>query len=223
MFHTMKHEKKEIEEKEEKEERKPPTATEEAKEKKVEAALIKLEPPAERKKLLLDKSVLSIWLDSYNDIFSDFDSRPYTERALSDDFISEAKKIEKEKITGSITLKLLLPAHLRKKATETIILRSIHTRFRNLSFQLMREINRTRRRGGVLSVIGLAAMIAANYLINLHEKTYLVNALLIVMEPAGWYFVWTGLDQFFYGSREKKQELDFNIRMAHSKIIFLSI
>ena len=33
---------------------------------------------SERKKILLNKSELSIWLDSYNDIFSDFDSRPFS-------------------------------------------------------------------------------------------------------------------------------------------------
>ncbi len=48
-------------------------------------------------KELLNKARLSIWLDIYDDIFSDFDSRPFHERALSDDFIHEAKKMAKEK------------------------------------------------------------------------------------------------------------------------------
>ena len=178
---------------------------------------------SERKKILLNKSELSIWLDSYNDIFSDFDSRPFSERALSDDFICEAKKIEKEKLSGAISLKLLMPSPRRQKAAEAIIVRSIHARFRNLSFQLIREIKRTKKIGALFSAIGLTAMIVANYLTNLHEKTFLINALLIVLEPGGWYFVWTGLDQFFSGTRDKEEELDFNKRMAHSKIVFLSI
>lgn len=198
------------------------TLSEDIKEKKEEIALINAKP-GERKKILLDKSVLSIWLDSYNDIFSDFDSRPYSERALSDDFICEAKKIEKEKTGGTISLKLLMPAHLRKKTTESIIARSIHARFRNLSHQVKREMKRTRRKGALLTLIGLASMILANYLINLDEKTFLINALLIVLEPAGWYFVWTGLDHFFSGTHDKDKELDFDTRMAHSKIVFLSI
>jgi len=75
----------------------------------------------------------------------------------------------------------------------------------------------------LFSVIGLTAMIVANYLANFHEKTFLVNSLLIVLEPGGWYFVWTGLDLLFSGTRDKEEELDFNKRMAHSKIGFLSI
>jgi hypothetical protein len=34
----------------------------------------------------------SIWLDEYDDIISDFDPWLYSERALSDGFINEAKK-----------------------------------------------------------------------------------------------------------------------------------
>ena len=35
---------------------------------------------------------ISIVLDSYDDLFSDFDPRPYRIRALSDDFLLECKK-----------------------------------------------------------------------------------------------------------------------------------
>ena len=33
---------------------------------------------------------VSLWLDTYEDIFSDFDPRPYGQRALSEDFVAEA-------------------------------------------------------------------------------------------------------------------------------------
>lgn len=197
-------------------------STEDIKENKEVVSTINSES-SERKKILLNKSELSIWLDSYNDIFSDFDSRPFSQRALSDDFICEAKKIEKEKLSGAISLKLLMPSPRRQKAAEVIIVRSIHARFRNLSFQLIKEIKRTKKRGALFSVIGLTAMIVANFLASFHEKTFLINALLIVLEPGGWYFVWSGLDQFFSGTHDKEEELDFNKRMAHSKIVFLSI
>ena len=36
-------------------------------------------------------------LDSYDDIFSDFDPRPYSERAMSGDFLLECKKASAEK------------------------------------------------------------------------------------------------------------------------------
>jgi len=41
---------------------------------------------------------ITLLLDSYNDIFSSFDPRPYSEKSLSDDLIIECKKaaIDKE-------------------------------------------------------------------------------------------------------------------------------
>lgn len=43
------------------------------------------------------RAEISIWLDSYNDIFSDFDSRPISLRSLSDDFITQVKKTQRKR------------------------------------------------------------------------------------------------------------------------------
>ena len=37
---------------------------------------------------LAGTGMINIWLDSYNGIFSDFDSHPYSDRTISDDFIA---------------------------------------------------------------------------------------------------------------------------------------
>ena len=42
------------------------------------------------------KIVVSLWLDNYDNIFSDFDPRSYAHRELSDDFLIEAKKVTHE-------------------------------------------------------------------------------------------------------------------------------
>ena len=49
---------------------------------------------------LLKKSEISLSLDNYDDIFSDFDPRPFSQRALSDDFLIEAKKASRDKVSG---------------------------------------------------------------------------------------------------------------------------
>src|SRR4051812_46940136 len=90
-------------------------------------------------KELLRKAELSIWLDTYDDIFSDFDPRPYSERALSDDFINEARKMVREKPTGTIELKLLMPSELRNNETENIIINSLHSHFKIYANQLYTE------------------------------------------------------------------------------------
>ena len=40
---------------------------------------------------------ISLILESYTDIFSDFDPRPYDQRTLSDDFLLECKKAVRRK------------------------------------------------------------------------------------------------------------------------------
>lgn len=171
---------------------------------------------------LLSKAELSIWLDTYDDIYSDFDSRPYSERSLSDDFINEAKKMAKEKMSGAITFKLLMPANQRVKLTEGIIVKSLHAHFHRAARILKEEMVQTRRRGITLTAFGLLIMIITAVLLNLPEKNFPLNALRIILEPAGWFLAWTGLDQFFYVARRKKPEFEFMTRMSHADIEFLS-
>jgi len=187
-----------------------------------EEVIVKNESRLHETRQLLSKAELSIWLDTYDDIYSDFDSRPYSERSLSDDFINEAKKMAKEKSSGTIVLKLLLPSNQRVKITEGVIVKSLHAHFHRLARVLGDEMTQIRKRGIMLTVFGLFIMIVTALLLNLPQKNFPLNALQIILEPAGWFLAWTGLDQFFYVARRKKPEFEFMSRMAHASIEFLS-
>lgn len=175
------------------------------------------------KKSLLSKAELSIWLDSYEDIFSDFDSRPFEERALSDDFIHEAHKMAKEKPSGHIELKLLIPLNVRNKELEEVITRSLHSHFRFFANQLRQEMKVVKQRGMLLAIMGVIILTSTAYLVNLPVHSFLLNVLRITMEPFGLFLVWTGLEAFLYKAYKKKPERDFNTKMAHADIQFLSI
>ena len=60
------------------------------------------------KQFWLKLAEVSILLDSYDDIFSDFDPSEYSERALSDDFCIQAKKHSRNEIGNKMTLRVLL-------------------------------------------------------------------------------------------------------------------
>lgn len=172
-------------------------------------------------KELLSKSELSIWIDTYDDVFSDFDPRPFTERSLSDDFLNEVKKMVREKPSGTIDLKLLIPKNLRHKETEAIIIKHLHTHFHHQALQCKADITKTVRRGFLLTIFGVVLMVIAAYIVSLSEKFYL-NVIKIIAEPAGWFMVWTGLDNIISGSKQRTQNLSFANKMAHSSITFLS-
>lgn len=52
---------------------------------------------SKKTKRLIPSQNISIWLDTYDDIFSDFDYRQFSEKALSDDFLTELQKMYREK------------------------------------------------------------------------------------------------------------------------------
>jgi hypothetical protein len=166
---------------------------------------------------------VNIWLDSYDDVFSDFDSRAFSERSLSDDFIVEARKMAKEKPAGRIELILQMPAAKRDQQTEATIIKNLHTHFRRVVAVIESEVRQSKRRGFILSSLGFLLMIASAYLISISSTNFSFHVLRVILEPSGWFMVWSGLEDLFYGSRKKKAELEFNLKMAHADIRFVSL
>lgn len=165
---------------------------------------------------------ISIWLDEYEDIFSDFDPRPYVDRALSDDFINELKKVTKEDDYEVGEMDLLIPEKCRKTDVENIIVKRLHAFFRKNYTYLLKRTRINRVKGMLMLVSGVCMMLLASYISGL-QHSFLTSALVIVFEPAGWFFVWTGMDMLFFLSRRIKEERDFFVKMTKTKVIFKSI
>lgn len=171
---------------------------------------------------LLELTEISIWLDSYDDIFSDFDPSPYSERLLSDDFLTQAIKFSKNKGGHKMTLNLLLPASIRNEPNEKTIIKRLHSHFRDTYLQLKSEIKKSNQKGIILVLIGTALMITASYLSFMKRQEYSLHLLLVLFEPAGWFLLWAGLDHLVYQSKASKKEFEFYSKMAKSEIKFLT-
>ena len=106
-------------------------------------------------KLYLKQGNISLILDGYEDLFSDFDPRPYSKRTLSDDFILECKKAVRENKVElqNYELRLLVPKHKRKTNDETII-RKIKGLFSILGIRKTKELKQLRIDGLKWLVIG---------------------------------------------------------------------
>lgn len=165
---------------------------------------------------------ISIWLDSYDDIFSDFDPSPYAERTLSDDFITQAIKFSKNKSGRKMMLNLLVPASIRNEQSEKIVIKRMHAHFKETYQQLKDDISKTTKKGLFLIFIGMALMIVASYLSFLKEQKYIIHVLLVLVEPAGWFLLWSGLDHIVYQSKASKKEFEFYSKMAKADIKFLT-
>ena len=164
---------------------------------------------------------ISIWLDDYEDIFSDFDPRPYADRALSDDFIAEVKKVSREDDFNIGQMNLLIPEKGRKSDAENIVVKRLHAFFRKNYLFLVKRARINRIKGVGMFTGGVLMMLLASYISSL-DHTYYTNLLRVLFEPAGWFFVWTGMDMLFFQSRSMKNELNFYTKMAKTKVNFNS-
>jgi len=182
---------------------------------------------AERQKLL-QLSEISLILDTYDDLFSDFDPRNFEHRALSDDFLIEVNRATREKITGVIELHFLVPAEMRKESTENMIRKRLKEHFKKHHDQVAKDIALVKRNGTIR--IGVGLVIAVLGAIFLHKLDGFPSDLIklisgvafFIAEPASWFLIWEGFDRLVDSWKELKPELEFNKKMAHCEITFTS-
>jgi len=171
---------------------------------------------------LLEMAEVSILLNSYDDIFSNFDPRVYAERSLSDDFLLQAKKFTRSKSGDKLVLRLLLPAEKRKEADEKVIEKRLRSYFKVVHQQKEKEIKNVREDAYKMIIVGVLLMSVASYLSFSSAENMLKHILLVIFEPAGWYLLWRGLDNLLYTTKERKRDLEFYAKMTHAEIYFLT-
>ncbi len=171
---------------------------------------------------LLRLSDISIAIDNYDDIFSDFDPRPYGQRALSDDFLTEAKKMMRDKNGGQLELHFLIPKKERNLAQEAIIKKRLHDHFKKHHDNLQKERKDVEKRGSRFVMAGIFIMFVASLVLyEFDRRQFLIGFLIILLEPAGWFLFWEGLSQIIFKAKEKKPDLEFYDRMARCEISFM--
>jgi hypothetical protein len=157
-------------------------------------------------------------LDSYEDIFSDFDPRPYSRKALSGDFLSECKKASVEK-RGKIRIRFFLPKNKRDLLEEIKIKKRLKEHFGKHFREKRREIRKIRMHGTFWVIMGSIMMVLSAFLIEV-KATFLLNLLIILTQPAGWFFLWEGLGKILIVPLEKKPDYSFYKKMLSAEISF---
>lgn len=167
--------------------------------------------------------IISLWLDSYDDIFSDFDPRAYSERNISDDFLDEVKKVSIESDFIISEIKLLIPSKVRQQDAETVITKRLHSYFIKNQHYFFKKKMTERKRGLLFIMVGVFMMTIASMVSSFRSGNILMHTLLMVFEPAGWFLVWSGMETLINSSRKEKPELDFYNKIMKSKIVFYDI
>jgi len=174
----------------------------------------------------LKKANVSLILDSYNDIFSSFDSRPYTEKALSIDFVEECQRAARDKGIDGFELLLSIPASKRNLNDEVKIKHRLRQHFHKHSLEKEHEITKVKKNGIKWVFVGSSLLIINatlhTYFDHLLSGNFLLNLISLLIEPASWFSFWEGLGKIFIHSHEKEPERDFYKKMANAQISFRS-
>ncbi len=172
------------------------------------------------KKELLAKSEISLILDTYDDIFSDFDPRPYPQRGLSEDFLREAKKSVSVAEKGNLHLGFIMPAAQRNTGHEALIKKRLREYFKKQTEILESAKKKIIRDSWIMTALGFAVLMLAAYVVSLGKTEFIYSMLLVILEPAGWFLAWSGLDNIYLRAGEKNPEIEFYRRMGKTEIEF---
>jgi hypothetical protein len=163
---------------------------------------------------------IGVVLDSYDDLFSDFDPRPYSVKALSDDFLNECRKASADKTIDekALELRLFVPSRERNKKHEANISKRLKAHFSRHYDLELKALTHMKNEGYWMFALGVILTFISTYVYG-HPNTF-DNFLFVLINPAGWFILWTGLDKILIESKHKKPDLEFYKKMSNARIYF---
>jgi len=183
---------------------------------------MEVEKAVEEKKPSSILSLIHMGLDSYDDIFSDFDPSPYHERLLSEDFIMEAKRRYAETKKGGLELRFSLPAKLRSQKTETLIKRRLKQYFQMKVKDSEDDIKKSRGRGLMYFGAGFVVLLSVAFVPGVEALKGVAHFIEILLVPIGWFGMFDGVELLIESPRKFEKEINFNRRLSEAAYTFFS-
>jgi len=181
-----------------------------------------LEKAVEEKKPSSILGLIHMGLDSYDDIFSDFDPSPYPERLLSEDFIMEAKRRYAETKKGGLELRFSLPGKLRSQKTEALIKRRLRQYFQMKVKDSEEDMGRSRARGAMYFGAGFAVLLSVAFVPGVEALAGIAHFIEILLVPIGWFGMFDGVELLIESPRKFEKEMNFNRKLSEANYTFFS-
>ncbi|MFA5856971.1 MAG: hypothetical protein WC867_06430 [Candidatus Pacearchaeota archaeon] len=168
---------------------------------------------------------ISIVLDSYDDIFSDFDPRPIIHKGLSDDFLYECRKASYGR--EAYEIRFMIPKRKRNPHEEIIIKKRMKEHFKKHLHEEEKKIKGIKKTGYWWVFLGSIILTISTliYEINVDPDNKLLrfiwDLLFIISQPAGWFTFWEGLGKIFIHSKDNSQDHIFYKKMNNINIHFV--
>ena len=172
---------------------------------------------------MTEDTQIAVVLDTYDDIFSDFDPRSYGQREVSKDFIDEVQRRYMETPSDRMEVRFLLPQKLRDEKTEGLIRRRLREHFAFEAKQVKKEIGGLVGTGIRWFIMGAAIQLAGLFvLLYFGDDNPLARAADVLLAPAGWFGVFMGIDKIVNEPTALRKQAQIWHRFTKANFIFLS-
>lgn len=194
-----------------KEEPRPASAPVEVK-KAVKPEQVKIEPKTMTNAL----QIAQIALDTYDDLFSDFDPSPYETRILSDDLLKELRRRYAERGRGEFVVNFSLPKALRSEKTEALIKKRIKDYFRTKLKTVEKDRKESVKKGALRFAAGLAVSLGLLFVPALDAVPFIT-----ILSVLTWFLFWTGYDHLFEASHRLRKRKAFYEKFLKAEYKFV--
>jgi hypothetical protein len=157
-----------------------------------------------------------IALDTYDDIFSDFDPLPYETRILSDDFLNELGKRYAETHKGELIVIFTIPKGARSEKVENIVKKRVKDYFKARHAKAKKLVDEDQKKGFLR--VGVAII---SYLPIIIFSEPVLSHIAPLLSVLAWYFLWTGLDKLLEVPGKLVAEMNFCDRFHRAKYNFV--
>jgi len=168
-----------------------------------------------------DIQEISIAIDSWDDVFSDFDPSPLEHRILSEDFISELKKRHRETKLGNFIITIYAPISLKDEVSERLVTKRLKQYFKFTQLSIQKEINGSRAKGSIFVLCGIFFLALLTFVAYFKMiDTLALELVSILLMPLGWFGIWEGFSHIIETPPLLKQDLEMFEKMNKATFKF---
>lgn len=159
---------------------------------------------------------IEIAIDNYDDLFSDFDARNYSDRYFSSDFLGELKiRTHRYRSERTLDIVFIIPKDERNAEQEALIIQ----RFRKFVKNRLKR-NKNKHKDVIVKALafeslGILLLVVAN-LISGQIPELFKDFLLI----PSWFFVWNGLERYLINRQAIRAKFRYYSTLNESSYAF---
>lgn len=173
--------------------------------------------PDEKLEFATAFKAIQIALDDYNDIFSDFDTSPYSHRTISDDFLNEIERRYVKTESGEFEVRLTIADAKRDQKLEAVIKKRLKDHFHAKLKEKENDVKKRKQRGFLKLFVGVLVEIAVFEL-----PIGFVPSLATIFSVFGWYLMWSGYENLFEVPIKTADDLQFLIKFSKAHFYFIA-